>query len=428
MKRFLGSLLFAVMAVCSAAAQVPTHSYIEFLLTPDHADWVYRTGEKATVKVQLFRYGIPVEADIAYRIGPEMMPPTETGTLSTKGGPATLNLGTMNEPGFRVANVSVEFEGRRYDDQVKVGFSPEKIRPTVTLPDDFARFWEGAVAANAGLPMDPIVTPMPEASTRTVDVYLVSLQNHRRGERMYGYLCVPKAPGKYPVLMSPPGAGVRRGIPSTTYADNGFISFSYEIHGIDPRLDAATYSDIARALGSYQTNNMDDRDTYYYKKVYLGCVRAIDYLVSHPQFDGKNVMVTGGSQGGALTMVTAGLHPRVTALAAFYPALCDIEGYLHGRAGGWPHMFNEAGRAVNATPEKINTVRYYDVVNFARRIKAPGWYCWGFNDNVCPPTSTYSALNVITAPVETEITPNVGHWRYRESDQNSIAWLKAQVK
>jgi cephalosporin-C deacetylase-like acetyl esterase len=173
---------------------------------------------------------------------------------------------------------------------------------------------------------------------------------------------------------------------------------------------------------------MDNRDTYYYKKVYLGCVRAIDYLVSHPKFDGRNVVVTGGSQGGALTMVTAGLDRRVTALAAFYPALCDLEGYLHGRAGGWPHMFNAAGQAVNATPARIGTVRYYDVVNFARAITAPGWYCWGFNDNVCPPTSMYAAVNMVEAPVTLEITPDVGHWRYRESEQNSIDWLKAQVK
>lgn len=427
MKRFFAGLILATALAASATGQQP-HPYIEIMLTPDHADWVYETGQKATVEVRVYRFGIPIETEVAYRVGPEMMPPTQTGTVGTRGGSARLDLGTASEPGFRVANVTVEVEGREYTDQVKVGYSPERIRPTVTMPEDFDAFWAGAIAANAELPMDPVVTPLPEYSTRTVDVFLVSLQNHRPGERMYGYLCVPKAPGQYPVLMSPPGAGVRRSTPTTRYAEAGFISFSYEIHGLDPRLDAATYGDIARALGSYQTSNMDNRDTYYYKRVYLGCVRAIDYLVSLPQFDGRNVVVTGGSQGGQLTMVTAGLHPKVTALAAFYPAMCDVTGYLHGRAGGWPHMFNAAGAPVNATEARINTVRYYDTVNFARRITAPGWYCWGFNDNTCPPTSTYSALNVIEAPTTTQIIPDAAHWRYPENDQNSIEWLRGQVK
>ena len=105
-------------------------------------------------------------------------------------------------------------------------------------------------------------------------------------------------------------------------------------------------------------------------------------------FDGENIGVTGGSQGGALSIVTAGLDPRINYLAAFYPALCDLTGYLHGRAGGWPHVFSYK---VTNKSEKIETSKYFDVVNFARFVKAKGWYSWGYNDNVCPPTSTYAA-------------------------------------
>ena len=83
----------------------------------------------------------------------------------------------------------------------------------------------------------------------------------------------------------------------------------------------------------YTVFNLDDPERYYYRRVYLGCLRANDFLVSHPKWDGKNLIVTGGSQGGALTIVTAGLDPRVTALAPYYPALSDMVGYLKGRAG-----------------------------------------------------------------------------------------------
>lgn len=61
---------------------------------------------------------------------------------------------------------------------------------------------------------------------------------------------------------------------------------------------------------------------------------AVDYLFTLEQFDGKNLTVQGGSHGGALAIITAALDNRVTGLVSFYPALCDLNGYLHNRAGG----------------------------------------------------------------------------------------------
>ena len=91
--------------------------------------------------------------------------------------------------------------------------------------------------------------------------------------------------------------------------------------------------------------------------------------------------------------------PRVRGLAAYYPALSDVTGYLQNRAGGWPHMFRATEvRCRTDSPDKIETSRYYDVVNFARRVKVTGLYAWGFNDETCPPTSMYSAYNVIPGP------------------------------
>lgn len=428
MKKYLILALFFLLGANWAIAQnsPARRNYIDIVLTPDHADWNYETGEQATVLLRVLKFGVPMELDVSYEIGPEMLPAEEKGSVRTTHGAAELKLGTSGQPGFRVAKVTVEYEGNRYSDQVKVGYSPEQIRPTVALPVDFTQFWAGAKAEAARVPMDAKVTLLPEYCTQTVDVYLVDLQNFRPGQRLYGFLCKPKAPGQYPVLMSPPGAGVKRILPSTAYAEAGFISLSIEIHGINPLLDVKTYGDISRAMGSYMMTGMDDRDHYYYKKVYLGCVRAIDYLCSLPEWDGRNVVVTGGSQGGALTIVTAALDSRVTALSSFYPALCDMEGYLHDRAGGWPHLFNAINQPYTDTPEKRNTIAYYDVVNFARQLRVPGFYSFGYNDNTCPPTSVYAAINVIDARKFVEVTPISGHWRFGETDARSTRWLRQQ--
>jgi cephalosporin-C deacetylase-like acetyl esterase len=155
----------------------------------------------------------------------------------------------------------------------------------------------------------------------------------------------------------------------------------------------------------------------------LGCVRAIDLIYSLPEFDGSTLAVTGGSQGGALSIVTAGLDSRIKYLAALYPALCDVTGYLYGRAGGWPHMFNDANKVFNAKKDKIETSKYYDVVNFARMVKAPGYYSWGYNDVTCPPTSMYSAYNVIQAPKSLVVFEETGHWTYPEETEKLRNWL-----
>lgn len=132
--------------------------------------------------------------------------------------------------------------------------------------------------------------------------------------------------------------------------------------------------------------------------------------------------MTGGSQGGALSIVTAGLDPRIKFLAAFYPALCDYAGYLHKRAGGWPHYYRNAQPVAN----EVETLAYFDVVNFARRVNAPGWYSWGYNDVTCPPTSMYSAYNVIPGAKDLHLYLETGHWTYPEQQSERIEWLKGK--
>lgn len=127
----------------------------------------------------------------------------------------------------------------------------------------------------------------------------------------------------------------------------------------------------------------------------MGALRAVDFITSLPQYNGKALGVTGSSQGGALSMVTAALDKRVTFYAAIHPAMCDHRAHLQKVAGGWPHYFYYFP---TPTPQRIQTADYYDMVNFARRITVPGWFSWGYNDDVCPPTSTYAAYNSITAP------------------------------
>ncbi len=403
----------------------PAEKLIKVAVAPDHADWTYKTGENVKFQVTITRNSEPFQnVFVRYEIGPEMLTPVKRDSAVLKEGQLVLDGGSMKTAGFMRCKVIALADGNKYEGIATAGFSPETIRPAAEVPADFGAFWDKAKAEAAKIPMDVKLTLLPDRCTEKVNVYHANIQNYKEGSRLYGILCVPKKEGRYPALLKVPGAGVRPYFGDVAMAEKGIIVLEIGIHGISVILDPSVYTDLGRgALDGYWVYNLDDRDRYYYKRVYLGCVRAIDYIFSLPEFDGKTLAVSGGSQGGALSIITAGLDSRVKYLSAFYPALCDLTGYLIGRAGGWPHMFNDANRAFNVKNDKIETSKYYDVVNFARLVKVPGFYSWGYNDVTCPPTSMYAAYNMISAPKELYLVQETGHWTYPEQNEKSRQWL-----
>ena len=425
--QFIG--LLSIMVISVAFGQ-PTEKIIKVAVSADHANWNYSIGEKVNFTITVTKNGSLVpNASVRYEIGPEKQDPTQKKSVIASTGIIKVDGGTLSKAGFLRCIAVAEVDGKEYRNLATAGFAPGNIQPTVENPADFDNFWEKAKEDLAKIPMDAKMTLMPERCTEKTNVYHVNLQNYRLGSRLYGILCVPKIEGKYPALLQVPGAGVRAYGGDITTAEKGVITFQIGIHGVPVDMNPTVYTDLGSGpLSGYFNYNMDDKDRFYYKRVYLGCVRANDFLTSLPQYDGSNLAVTGGSQGGALSIITTALDSRVKSLGAFYPALSDVTGYLFDRAGGWPHYFDKANRSANEKKDKISTISYYDVVNFARRVKVPGYYSWGYNDETCPSTSMYAAYNVISAPKELYLALDTGHWTYPEQGEKMSAWLLGRLK
>jgi cephalosporin-C deacetylase len=419
----LQSVLLLILAI-PAISQSNT-GMIKVIIAPDHKDWTYKVNEEAKFSVQVLKYGNLVEnVTVDYETGPEALPVVKKEGVILKNGKTEFS-GTMKVPGFYRVRVWAVVDGRRYEGLATAGFEPEKIQPTVKDPADFDSFWTNAIAEARKINLDPRITLMPERCTSEANVYHISFQNEVIGSRIYGILAMPKKSGKYPAILRVPGAGIRPYAGDPRTAALGFITLEIGIHGIPVNLDIEVYNNLASgALSNYNNIRMNNRDAFYYKRVYLGCVKAVDFIFSLPEFNGNDIAVTGGSQGGALTIVTAGLDKRIKYMAALYPALCDNTGYLNKRAGGWPHYYKNA----EPKPGEIETLGYYDVVNFARRVTAPGFYTWGYNDLTCPPTSMFSAYNVITAPKELQVFQETGHWTFPEENDAVNNWLLKQLK
>lgn len=430
---FLILLLFFFVSIEQFAANNPHNSDLFWVVTPNSKDWTYNVGEDAVLTFSIYKYGVPIdEIEVNYTTGLELMPADKKGVVKIKNGVGKINIGTLKSSGFKECRLSINIDGKTDKHHIKVGFEPEKIVPYTKLPKDFVSFWESEKAKAEKCPYYIEKTFEPKYSSDKIDCYLVKIQVHKRGEFVYGYLTMPKEKGKYPVVIAPPGAGVKPMDPlkDLFYAENGLIRFDMEIHGIRPDLSREDYTEISRAFGrgnnSYLTNGLDNKDNYYMKKVYLSFNRVIDFLTSLEEWDGKNVIAQGGSQGGALAIVAAALDERVTVCAANHPALSDMAGFKAGRTGGYPHFYTKFNGM--DTPEKIETMAYYDVVNFARQLKVPTFITWGFNDDVCPPTTSYAVYNVISSEKEALITPINEHWISATTRREIMNWIKTKLK
>lgn len=417
------------------AENYPYKSDYLWLTVPDHADWLYQTGENAKVEVSFCKYGIPRDGELKYSIGNDMLQPDKHGSVKLKNGRAVINMGTKKTPGFRDMKLSVSLDGKTYEHHIKVGFSVDKIKPYTQEPQDFRSFWQKNVEELKQVPMSYTKELYKDYCTDKIDCYLVKLQIDKMGHSMYGFLFYPKnaQPGKHPVVLCPPGAGIKTikdPMRNKYYAENGFVRFEVEIHGLDPRIPSETFGEISRAFndrnGGYLANGLENKDIYYMKHVYVGLVRCIDFLTSLPEWDGKNVAVQGGSQGGALAIIAAGLDSRVTQCVANHPAFSDMAGYAaKGGTGGYPHFCRQP--QILSNTDCLNTLAYFDVVNFARYVKAPTYLTWGYNDVTCPPTTSYAVWNTLKCTKESLLTPINEHWTTTETNRGQMEWIKAHL-
>lgn len=429
MKHFMKTLLLLLATVCvlPVAAQIRGYN-IQVSVVPDHQDWTYKVGETATFRISVTKSATPLAgAVIDYEAGPEMYQDVKKTAVVLKDGTLTVK-GKMTKPGFYRVDVKTTIGGKEYKGACAAAFSPEQLKPTTVNPADFDQFWQNAISEARHTDLNPTKRLLPERCTKDVNVYEVSFQNVRWGSRTYGILCEPVKPGKYPALLRVPGAGVRPYGGDIYTASKGAVTLEIGIHGIPVTMQQSVYDDLGQgALNGYWEFGMDNRDKSYYKHVVLGCIRALDYIEQYTPWNGKELGVTGSSQGGFLSLATAGLDRRITFYAPVHAALCDHTASLKGVACGWPHYFYwNKGKGME---KQIETSRYYDGVNFARRITnaQTGWFSFGYNDDVVPPTTAWATYNIVKGPKSITPYQQTAHFWYQEQWDEWENWLLTQM-
>jgi cephalosporin-C deacetylase-like acetyl esterase len=270
---------------------------------------------------------------------------------------------------------------------VGAAVEPAKIGLSTPRPDDFDAFWDGKLAAQAKIPINAVLTPV-QTDVPGVEMNMFVLD--ALGSKAHGYVAKPAREGKFPAVIQLQYAGVyalqARGVAQR--ASEGWLIVNVDSHDKLP-------SDPSGGVPQgYQAVGNTDREKSYFLNMYLRDSRALDYLLTRPDWDGKTIVLMGGSMGGQQSLMLAGLRPeKITAALVCVPAGADTNGDLHGRKAGYPNWPSN-------DPDVMKTALYFDTVNFAPRIKAAVMAGMGFIDTTSPPAGVWTALNQISVPKE----------------------------
>lgn len=316
-----------------------------------------------------------------------------------------------------------------------VAVSPEEIGVSMPPPGDFDEFWRQGKEELEKIPLGTREERV--ASDKPGVEYKKFILDNIGGAKVYGHRARPEGEGKkLPALLILQWAGVY-GLPKgnvTGPAANGWLALNLMALDLPLDREGAFYEKLKQGeLKEYVAIGQEDKNTSTFRRMYLGCVRAIDYLATLPEWDGKTVVVMGQSQGGLQAFVAAALDSRVTAVIAGKPAGCDTMAKTAGRGFGWPYWQGRADKMDPPAAAKVmETSRYFDGAHFAARVKVPALVGLGLVDTTCPPTSVYSAIQALQGPKETVVFPTSGHKDEGETPRiwnpRRDAWLQALQK
>lgn len=346
------------------------------------------------------------------------------GTLDLAAGAGTVTA-QLDEPGTLLLEVvakATEAGKKDLKALACAAVEPKGIRPP-SAPEDFDAFWKAKLEELATVPAHPQLTEAkPERDG--IDYWHITMDNIR-GTKIRGQLAKPKREGKFPALLIVQWAGVYK-LPQAFVSGDaaaGWLVLNISAHDLPIQEEDGFYKQQADGpLKNYAAIGNDDREKSYFLRMFLGCARAADYLASRPDWDGKTLVVTGNSQGGLQSLVTAGLRPQlITALMVNVPAGCDNNAATAGRAGGWPFYLRG-----DAPAKVLETVRYFDGMHFAARITCPALVGMGLIDTTSRPDGVFAAVNAMRGPVETVVMPQYGHQgRHEAYYQRFGAWKSA---
>ncbi|MEU4077130.1 acetylxylan esterase [Streptomyces venezuelae] len=265
-------------------------------------------------------------------------------------------------------------------------------------PEDFDAFWAETLGEARAHPLDARFEAVP-TGLATVETYDVTFGGFG-GQPVRGWLVLPAGTTEpLPVVVEFLGYGGGRGLPHThlLWASAGFAHFVMDTRGQGSGWATGDTPDpvgSAPSFPGFMTRGVEDPYTYYYRRLFTDAVRAVEAARSHPLVDASRTAVTGGSQGGGITLAVAGLVPDLVAVAADVPFLCD---FPRATTVTDRMPYREIGSYLKTHRGRVRqvaeTLAHFDGVHFAARATAPALFSTALEDQTCPPSTVFAAFN-----------------------------------
>lgn len=284
-------------------------------------------------------------------------------------------------------------------------------------PADFDRFWQQTLAEARAHPLAARFEPIASELT-TLEVFDVTFNGYG-GHPIKGWLILPRGrDAAVPCVVEYIGYGGGRGLPIDwlVWASAGYAHLVMDTRGQGSSWLRGDTPD-PEAQGNdphypgFMTRGILDPHTYYYRRVFTDAVRAVEAARAHPAVDATRIAVTGGSQGGGITLAVAGLLPDLQAVLPDVPFLCH---YRRAMEITDSYPYQELVRYLMIHREReervLRTLAYFDGVNFAARATAPALFSVGLMDEVCPPSTVFAAYNHYAGEKDIRI------WRYNHHE------------
>jgi len=314
----------------------------------------------------------------------------------------------ITKPGFYECIATMDDGG--YTSDVRwIALSPTKIECTNNTVPAYKKFWDETLKELKTVQPEFKIIKKDSLSTESREGYIVEMKS-LGGLTIRGYYFVPKTKGKHAAILHVPGYGDGYQNLGTFLENNeNVVELALCVRGHGISADVFNPGFGVPGIWGYKICNEKEAA---YRGIYMDCVRAVEFLLSRPEVDPSRVGVMGGSQGGGLTVATAGLcNDQIKACSFFDPFPCDVRDHLKTRT-----MCNKEFKSyLNfyhnecSFEDALNVQDLLDAKGFAAWIKCPAFFVTSLFDDDVPPHIGFSVYNRISSPKSFKIYPELGH-------------------
>lgn len=304
-------------------------------------------------------------------------------------------------------------------------------RPTLPVPADFDAFWSRTLDEARSCAADKPSFTAVETGLTQVRTYDVTVPGFA-GQPVRGWLRMP-AGASEPLgcVVEFLGYGRGRGLAheNLLWASAGYAHLLMDTRGQGWSAAGGDTADpdggAAGVVPGFLTRGIENPETYYYRRLFTDAVRCVDAVRDRPEIDPERIVVTGVSQGGGIALAVSGLVPGLAGVMPDVPFLCNFPrgAEISGRPP-FTEIAEYLGLHRDRTASVFATLSYFDAALLATRATAPALFSIAMMDDICPPSTCFTAYNGYAGPKDVKIYAFNGHEGGAEYQQREqLAWV-----